>query len=192
MSGKADRRAVKATLAVVGLGALLVASACDDGETLEGEPRIEAPQEVRLEGPWADGAEIHKDFTCDGDGVSPGLSWTAVEGVEEYALMMTDPDAPDGTFVHWVVFAIPGTVTEIDEGRIPEGAKVGSTSFGDEGYGGPCPPEGDDPHRYELTLYALERGPEDELEAGASADDVLESIECCVSATGTLTGTYGR
>jgi Raf kinase inhibitor-like YbhB/YbcL family protein len=103
---------------------------------------------------------------------------------------MTDPDA--GGFVHWVVYSIPGHVDELEEGRLPAGAVEGVNDTNEVRYAGPCPPESDSPHRYELTLYALNRAVTSDLGEGASLDEVLVPIECCVASKGTVTGTYGR
>ena len=109
---------------------------------------------------------------------------------EEFALTVTDLDA-DG-FVHWIVYRLKAGERGLAEGELPPGGAEGATDFDETGYGGPCPPEGDEPHRYEFTLYALERAATSDLGEGASLDDLLDAIECCVTAKGSLTGTYGR
>jgi Raf kinase inhibitor-like YbhB/YbcL family protein len=171
----------------------LVAPGCGGyGRAPEEEPTVAAPSGVRVTSAFEERAAVPKEFTCDGEDVSPPLKWTAVDGAREYALLVTDPDAPGGTFVHWVVFGIPASVQAADRGAPPAGSSEGTSSFGDVGYGGPCPPEGDDPHRYEFTVYALDAKVSDELEDRAGADEVAAAIECCVKVKGTLTGTYGR
>ena len=102
---------------------------------------------------------------------------------------MEDPDAPSGTFVHWTVYGIAPSVRRFDAGKVPNGAEQGENSFGDDGYGGPCPPEGDDPHHYVFTLYALKDA--SALPAGAKPDDVRAKLAGAV-ARGTFTGTYAR
>jgi hypothetical protein len=108
---------------------------------------------------------------------------------------MIDPDAPGGDFVHWVVFGVDAGITSFDAAGpghdLPVGV-AGTNDFGDVGYGGPCPPGDDDPHRYVVTVYALEGHPTADLDDGATARDLIEAIECCVAATGTLTATYDR
>ena len=164
--------------------AVAVASCGDSGPT-----EIRAPARHSLTSPAFGGGEnIPIAYACDGTEVSPPLRWEAQ--AEEFVLTMTDPDA--GDFVHWVVYAIPGHVDELEEGRLPAGAVEGVSDTEEVGYAGPCPPEGDAPHRYELTLYALNRAVTSDLGEGASLDEVLVPIECCVASTGTLTGTYGR
>jgi Raf kinase inhibitor-like YbhB/YbcL family protein len=165
--------------------AAIAAASCGDS----GPTEIQAPARLSLTSPAFAGAEnIPTAFTCDGTDVSPPLQWEAQ--AEEFVLTMTDPDA--GDFVHWVVYSIPGHVTELAEGELPAGAVEGVNDTEELGYGGPCPPGGDTPHRYELTLYALNRAVTSDLGEGASLDEVLVPIECCVASKGTLTGTYGR
>jgi Raf kinase inhibitor-like YbhB/YbcL family protein len=103
---------------------------------------------------------------------------------------MVDLDAKG--FVHWVAYGIPAQTAGVGDGRLPSGAKDGANDFGGTGYGGPCPPEGDGPHRYEFTVYALRTPVLADRPDGASLDDVLEAIRCCVQVSGSLTGTYER
>src|SRR5437762_9347386 len=105
---------------------------------------------------------IPKRFTCDGPDVSPELSWTEPPAkTQSFALIMDDPDAPAGTWVHWVLFDLPADTRELPESssrqeHLENGAKQGKNDFGKIGYGGPCPPAGP-PHRYFFTLYALDQ-----------------------------------
>ena len=101
-------------------------------------------------------------FGCTGQNVSPALSWSgAPAGTKGYVLTVYDPDAPTGSgFWHWVMYNIPASVTSLPEGagtpgKQPEGAMLGNTDYGAPGYGGPCPPKGDKPHRYIFTIYAV-------------------------------------
>ena len=134
-------------------------------------------------------------FTCDGDDVSPALSWSDVpDGTQSLALIMDDPDAPRGVFTHWVLFNLPAGARSLPEGvanteRPESGGIQGRTDFGDIGYGGPCPPPGG-PHRYRFTLYALD-GLID-LGAGASKQRVLDAVEGHVLAEAQLVGSYQR
>ena len=94
-------------------------------------------------------------FTCDGEDTCPQLHWEDVpEGNKSYALSMIDPDAPGGTFIHWLVHDMPKEARSIERGVLPKGAKQVKNDFGKERYGGPCPPSGT--HRYYFTLYALD------------------------------------
>lgn len=166
-------------------------AACGGGETVEG-PAPPAPDEIALTSPaFEAGAAIPREFTCEGEEVSPPLAWSGVPGeAGSLALLMEDPDAPGGTFVHWTLFGLPPEIEALEAGRVPAGAREGENSFGDAGYGGPCPPEGDEPHRYVFLLYAL-KAPLG-LEAGAKPGDVRTAIEREAIASGQLTGRFGR
>lgn len=101
---------------------------------------------------FEEGGQIPPRYTCDGEDVSPPVSWDAVPaGTAELALVMDDPDARG--FVHWVVVGIPPAAGQLAEGQLPAGTRQGRNDFGGTGYRGPCPPSGS--HRYVLTLYAL-------------------------------------
>jgi Raf kinase inhibitor-like YbhB/YbcL family protein len=169
-------------------GAVLLAG-CGGGEKAD-EPLPEVGGKVRLESPaFGEGGEIPKRFSCDGDDVSPALSWRGVpSGTKELALVMEDPDAD--RFVHWTVLRIPAKISRFEEGRIPAGAVETENSFGERGWGGPCPPEGDEPHRYVFALYAARR----QLGLGrdASPDEVRDALAGAGLARGTLTGRFGR
>jgi Raf kinase inhibitor-like YbhB/YbcL family protein len=180
---------------VLALGAIAgtIAIACgDDGETLEELPDVQVPAGVTVSGPFENNGSIPQEYTCDGENISPALSWSGGDGAREYALIVTDPDAPNGTYVHWVMYGIESSVTSIDEDAIPEGAVEGTNSSGEVGYTGPCPPEGEDPHRYEFTIYALDEPVSERIGAEANAQELLIGIDCCVDSQGTLTGAYGR
>jgi Raf kinase inhibitor-like YbhB/YbcL family protein len=175
-------------VAVVGAG-------CDGDEgALPPEPRggvaPAAAIEVRSDA-FGEGEPIPVSYTCDGEDVSPPLVWSGVP-VEtgELVLVMEDPDAPRGTFTHWLVAGLDPATDRLEEGRVPAGAVGGRNDFGSLGYNGPCPPEGDDPHRYVFTLVAL-AGPLDRAE-GFSADVLRTAVERAELARGRLTGTYGR
>jgi Raf kinase inhibitor-like YbhB/YbcL family protein len=123
---------------------------------------------------FSEGDTVPVQFTCDGDNVSPPLSWSGVpEGATELRVSVTDPDAPSGTFTHWLVTGIDPSSTDVGQGMVPAGGTEQTNSFGETGYGGPCPPRGKGPHRYVFTVQALDA-------SGA----VLASAE--------LTTTYGR
>ena len=131
---------------------------------------------IRVSSPaFAPGGAIPSQFTCDGRDISPALRWSSVpKGASELTLVMRDPDAPGGAFVHWNV-RMPATVRALATGQVPAGAVQGQNGFGRTGYGGPCPPKGDPAHHYVITVSALS------AMAGGT-----------VLATGTLTGTYAR
>lgn len=143
---------------------------------------------------FAEGAMIPKRHTCDGQDVSPPLSWTGLPpGVQSLALIMDDPDAPVGTWDHWVLFNIPADAAGLPEGipgkaELDNGAVHGKNSWGRLGYGGPCPPGGT--HRYFFKLYALDTPLE--LESGVSKSRLLNSIEKNTLARAQLMGIYRR
>jgi Raf kinase inhibitor-like YbhB/YbcL family protein len=104
---------------------------------------------------FVDNSRISSEFTCDGRNVSPQLSWEDVpEETKSFALSVTDPDAPGGTWIHWLVYDISNELRKIERASLPEGAKEVENDFGKRPYGGPCPPSGT--HRYFFTLYALD------------------------------------
>lgn len=148
-------------------------------------------------GDVADGRSIDPVHTCDGNNISPALTWVGVpEGTAEFVLVVDDPDAPGGTFTHWVVYAIPSDSTGLPRGVPPGPAVSGGLSLrqglndGSDipGYTGPCPPEGE--HGYVFTLYALDE--ETGLEGGVSVDELRSAIEGHVLAEATLTAPYAR
>lgn len=134
---------------------------------------------------------VPKRFTCEGEDVSPHLQWTDVpEEARELALVCDDPDAPRGTFTHWVLWGLPPETGSLKTGELPDGARQGTNGFGTIGYRGPCPPPGHGTHHYHFTLYALS-GTVD-LEDGASVDELRAAIEGNVVAESTLIATYER
>jgi Raf kinase inhibitor-like YbhB/YbcL family protein len=140
---------------------------------------------------FADGDTIPRAHTCDGDDVSPPLEWSGVPSdAAELGVVVEDPDAPGGTFVHWVLWGLDAGQPGLGQGQVPAGAREGRNDFGRIGWRGPCPPRGSDPHRYVFTLLALS-GPL-AVEAGASADTVTRAAEGQVLAEGRLTARYGR
>ena len=104
---------------------------------------------------FEDNSNIPSEFTCDGRDVSPQLSWEDVpDETKSFALSVTDPDAPVGTWIHWLIHGIPKDVRSVEQGGLPKGAKQVENDFGMEKYGGPCPPSGT--HRYIFAIYALD------------------------------------
>ena len=138
---------------------------------------------------------IPRKYTCDVEDVSPPLSWTQPPaGTKSMVLICDDPDAPVGTWVHWVLYNLSPDVTELPEGVPPNeivlgGAMQGTNDFRRIGYGGPCPPRGP-AHRYFFKLYAVDYQPK--LRPGARKKDVLKAIEGHILAEGQLMGRYKR
>ena len=147
---------------------------------------------------FKDGSAIPTQFTCDGQDRSPALSWSgAPDGTASFTLIVEDPDAPSGTFIHWVLYDIPAHVQSLPEGvaKGPTlaslgGAKQGQTGFkGTPGYGGPCPPKGP-AHHYHFRLFAVDKPLG--LAPGASRDDVVQAMRGHELARGELVGLYAR
>lgn len=145
-------------------------------------------------GAFAQGQPIPEKFTCIGENISPMLSWGEPSaGTQSFALIMDDPDAPNGTWVHWVLFNIPVSVRGLPEAfpsdtTLPDGSMSGNSSFGGPGYGGPCPPSGT--HRYFFKLYAL-----DEMLAiapGATKGELEKAMVGHILAEGELMGTFSK
>lgn len=137
---------------------------------------------------FAEGEMIPRKYTCDGDDISPPLQISDVpENTKALALIMDDPDAPVGGWDHWIVFNIPASISQINEGEEPQGT-TGKNSWGRTGYGGPCPPSGT--HRYFFKLYALDTMLD--LEQGASKKKILKAMEGHILAQGKLMGKYKR
>jgi Raf kinase inhibitor-like YbhB/YbcL family protein len=140
-----------------------------------------------LTAPWADGAAMDRRYTCDGEDVSPALSWTAPPpGTVELALLVTDNDAAD--FVHWAVAGIPPRAGGVGQGAPIDGGIEGQTSFGETGWGGPCPPSGS--HTYRFSLYALSQ--QAEVADGFAAADLQVYTDTSSLAVAEVTGTYAR
>jgi Raf kinase inhibitor-like YbhB/YbcL family protein len=141
---------------------------------------------------FRDGDSIPVRHTCDGSNVSPPLVWKgAPEAAAGFALVVDDPDAPSGTFTHWLLLDIPASRSSLPEGRAAaQLAPEGTNGFRTRGYGGPCPPRGHGPHRYRFHLHAL-REPLN-LAAGCSRADVDRALEGRVLATTVLVGRYER
>ncbi|MCW3073920.1 MAG: phospholipid-binding protein family [Flaviaesturariibacter sp.] len=135
------------------------------------------------------GKPIPPKYTCDGSNVSPALSWNGAPGTtKSFAIIMDDPDAPMGTWVHWVIYNIPGTVTSLEEKTNTTEIKAidGLNNWGETGYNGPCPPDG--AHQYVFKLYALDEmlPPKKEL----TKEELLEAMKGHILAETTLTGLF--
>jgi Raf kinase inhibitor-like YbhB/YbcL family protein len=137
---------------------------------------------------FTDGGMIPRRYTCDGADVSPPLAFAGLPtGTASLALLVEDPDAPRGTFVHWVAWGIDPARASLEEGERAPG--TGVNDFGRQGYGGPCPPRGQE-HRYLFTAFALSRAIEPRPDA--TAEELRRSISGAVIAEGRLTGRYAR
>ena len=143
---------------------------------------------------FQEGGMIPPKYTCDGNDLSVPLKWTAVpEGTKSIAVISDDPDAPVGTWVHWVMWNIPPAVRELAEGmptkpQLPDGSRQGISDFGRPGYGGPCPPSGT--HRYYFKVYALDVTLD--LPGTARKADMVKAMKGHILAEGQLMGKYSR
>lgn len=143
-------------------------------------------------------SQVYQGFGCAGGNQSPQLEWSgAPAATKSFAVTMYDPDAPTGSgWWHWVVYGIPASVHTLESGagqpgKLPDGAKHGRNDFGTMDFGGACPPVGDKPHRYTITVYALKT---DKLDVPADASPAMIGFMLNANrlATATLTGKYGR
>ena len=141
------------------------------------------------------GAMIPKQYSCDGEDISPELSWSNIpEGTKSLVLICDDPDAPMGTFDHWILFNIPSSYDGLPENykltnKAHESIKGGTNHFNKLDYGGPCPPDG--LHRYFFKLYALDMEVLP-LQEGASKEEVEKTMEGHILGKGELMGKYDR
>jgi len=143
---------------------------------------------------FASGQSIPSVYSCLGRSVSPPLAWSgAPGGAKSFALIMDDPDAPSGTFVHWVIYNIPQASAGFPEAvpgnpKLADGTLQGTNGAGRIGYTGPCPPSGT--HRYFFKLYALDAAMD--LPSGAGKDQLLTAMQGHILAQGELMGTFSK
>lgn len=151
--------------------------------------------EIKITSPaFSDGGQIPTKYTCDGQDLSPPLKWDCLPpGTQAVALICDDPDAPIGTFVHWVLYNLPAELHELPEGlrgeaTLPDGSQQGISDFGRIGYGGPCPPSGT--HRYYFKVYALDAEVAPGHDAGKA--DLLRAMKGHILGEGQTMGKYRR
>lgn len=142
---------------------------------------------------FKEGEAIPPQYTCDGVNISPSLEWTPAPGAKTLAIVCDDPDAPAGTWTHWLVYNLPGATMGLIENmpaqdKVGGGGMQGTNDFGKIGYGGPCPPRGT--HRYFFKVYVLDS--ELPLKPGATKDQLMKAMEGHVIAQGQLAGLYSR
>jgi len=152
------------------------------GTVIIGSMKIISPE-------FNSGAKIPSKFTCDGEDINPALIISDVpKEAKNLALINDDPDAPAGTWVHWLIWNISPDTVEVKENSVPDGSIEGTTSFGGVGYGGPCPHSGE--HRYVFKLYALDTMLD--LPSGSNKEELLRAMEGHVVEQSELTGVYKR
>jgi Raf kinase inhibitor-like YbhB/YbcL family protein len=184
-----QRRIIAIASALLGYSA--IASTAGDQMRLE-SPTVAAGATLPV-------AQAYDRLGCRGKNVSPALRWSgAPAGTRSFAVTVFDPDAPTGAgWWHWLVYDIPPSVSDLPEGagspggKLPPGSVQGHNDFGSTGYGGPCPPPGDKPHRYVFTIYALKT---DSIEAppGSSPARIGPVLDANALAKGSFTALYGR
>jgi Raf kinase inhibitor-like YbhB/YbcL family protein len=168
---------------------MIVAGVAGCGASSDG---ADAPADTSVRGSititssaFADGARIPEEFTCRGEGTSPPLSWTGLpSGTRSVAIVVLDPDAPSGTFVHWVLVGVPAGSSELAAGTVPQDTTQARNSTGEVGWTPPCPPSGT--HHYRFTVYAL--GGTVDVADGADPDTAIRAVQDAATAEGTLTG----
>jgi Raf kinase inhibitor-like YbhB/YbcL family protein len=159
-------------------------AACGGGE----EVSAEVPTAIDVtSAAFAADEEVPVVYSCAGQNISPPLAWSGVpDDASELALVVDDPDAPRGTFTHWILFGLPTATSSLDEDSVPAGAKQAKNSAGRAEYAGPCPPSGT--HHYRFTVYALDEPLT--LEDGAATDEALDAISEHAIAEGRLVGLF--
>ena len=153
---------------------------------------------IEVTSAFKSGEHIPKHFSGEGENVSPAVKWSAVpEGTRELVLLVHDPDAPRGDFVHWVLYnippqmnSLPENVSKTDKPQEIPGAAQGVNSGGQLGYMGPMPPRGHGMHHYHFQVFALDKALD--LKPGLTRDEVMSKIKGHIIASGELVGTYER
>jgi Raf kinase inhibitor-like YbhB/YbcL family protein len=168
----------------------LVTCSCSSGGGTEVRERA-LPERITVSSAaFAAGGVIPRRYSCAGQDVSPPLAWSGVPaGTAEVALVVDDPDAPRGTFVHWVVTGLDPDLGRLAEGRVPAGARQLPNSAGKAAWSGPCPPGGA-AHHYRFTVYALRQAPQVRADADPAA--AVEAVEAAATARGRLVGKFSR
>lgn len=174
---------------------LLGCSSKNENKPIKKETNQDNTMELRIKSSAFDeGGTIPEEYTCDGENVSPEISWSGTPAeTKSFALICDDPDAPAGTWVHWVIYNIPGSENGLHEGvsadkKLYNGTMQGLNSSGETGYDGPCPPGGT--HRYYFKLYALDTTLN--IQGNVTKDVLLEAMKGHLLAQGQLMGKYTR
>lgn len=188
------RRVLKVSVKEIWAAVLVAGAMLQPWAGAESQPEEDAMALTITSSAFKEGETIPSRHTCDGKDLSPPLSWSGVPAnTKSLALISDDPDAPMGTWVHWVLYNVPADTTYLPEGvptlpELPSGALQGATDFGRPGYGGPCPPSGT--HRYFFKLYALDLVLD--LKPGATKKELEAAMQGHILAEAQLMGTYRR
>ncbi len=175
-------------LSIIPTAVFLASCGSSTGDAESGE---DLPQAIELTSPAFDeGSPIPRQYTCDGEDISPPLQWSNLPAeTSSVALIMDDPDAPVNTWVHWVLYNLPGDSTGLPEDvALADSGDPANNSWNRSGYGGPCPPRGS--HRYFFKIYALDS--QLTLDPEAEKEDLLEAMESHILDQAQLMGTYER
>ncbi len=183
----------EAILSIV-LSVFLVYSCAGESRTVKENKGAEKMEIKITSSAFEEGGTIPSKYTCDGADISPPLQWDSVpDGTVSIAIISDDPDAPMGTWVHWVLYNLPADVNHLsenmpDDETLPDGTRQGLTDFGKTGYGGPCPPGGI--HRYYFKIYALDK--KIDVAVVIDKEGLLKNMEGHIIAQGQLIGKYKR
>ena len=180
---------MRRTWALVVVGLVMLAGCSSGGG--ESITERDLPEQITVSSTAFDaGGPIPRRYTCAGEDLSPPLRWSGVpDGTAGIALVVDDPDAPGGTYVHWLLVGLDPATGGLAEGAVPAGARQLPNSAGDAAWTGPCPPGGP-AHHYRFTVYALREQPRVAGDAGPGA--AVEAIEAAATARGRLVGTFSR
>jgi len=169
---------------------LIFLAGCRQTPAQNPNPRVPQPPLILESSAFSAGNNIPKKYSCDGDDISPPLEWTNIPaGTQSFALIFDDPDAPNGTWVHWLIYNLPKTLSSLPENAsLPSGAQLGQNSWGRTDYGGPCPPSGT--HRYFFKLYALDTSLN--LNSPSDKQTLLDAMAGHMLGKAELMGTFTR
>lgn len=175
---------------------LLTGCQTEPSESIESAKTLGIPDQLKIMGQlqlkspaFLDQGQISSKYTCDGEDISPPLEWSNIpESARSLVLIVDDPDAPKGEWVHWLIWNIPVQINQISEGSVPFQAVQGKTDFNQNKYGGPCPPSGT--HRYQFKLYALDG--QLNLNANARKKDLEKAMQGHILDEALLVSLYKR
>jgi hypothetical protein len=173
--------------------ALLLAGCGSSGTSAESGPNEVGTSPIAVFSPdFKAGGTLPKRFTCDGGGQRPTITWNGVpRNAKDVALIVGDPDAPGGTFIHWIVWNLPRAMSNgLGAAALPAGAIQGANSAGSTGWTPPCPPKGDQPHQYVFGVYATRT--KLNFQQGEDPVRVVPAVRAAAIASGSLTASYGR
>lgn len=184
----------RSLLSALGVAGATVLAGCTDGD----DPPRDGDGFTVTSPAFDDSQTVPAQYTANGENVSPPLSFEGIpDEAETLAVVADDPDAPSGTFVHWLLWNLPGARTDLPGGVPAEseldgygGARQGTNDFGEIGYSGPAPPEDDDPHTYRFDVIAVDTTVE--VAPGAERSALEDALDGSTLESGRLTGTYGR